>query len=121
MVTEKCDVYSFGVVTLETIMGRHPGELISSLSKPTTSNIMLKDVLDPRLQPLFFGNDAQNVVLMATLALACLRPMPKFRLSMQQVAQELSKWKPPLHVSFYEISIQQLMNAEIYIVGNTNS
>ncbi|KDP33359.1 hypothetical protein JCGZ_12908 [Jatropha curcas] len=29
---EKCDVYSFGVVTLEVIMGRHPGDLISSIS-----------------------------------------------------------------------------------------
>ncbi|PIN03851.1 Ras suppressor protein (contains leucine-rich repeats) [Handroanthus impetiginosus] len=31
-VTEKSDVYSFGVVALEVMMGRHPGELISSLS-----------------------------------------------------------------------------------------
>ncbi|CAL8997338.1 unnamed protein product [Prunus brigantina] len=31
-VTEKCDVYSFGVVTLEIIMGRHPGDVFSSLS-----------------------------------------------------------------------------------------
>jgi serine/threonine protein kinase len=31
-VTEKCDVYSFGVVVLEIIMGRHPTELLTSLS-----------------------------------------------------------------------------------------
>ncbi|KAK9077703.1 hypothetical protein SSX86_006040 [Deinandra increscens subsp. villosa] len=32
IVTEKCDVYSFGVVALETIGGKHPGELLSSLN-----------------------------------------------------------------------------------------
>ncbi|RVW26502.1 MDIS1-interacting receptor like kinase 2 [Vitis vinifera] len=32
VVTEKCDVYSFGVVALETMIGKHPGELITSLS-----------------------------------------------------------------------------------------
>ena len=32
IVTEKGDAYSFGVVTLETIMGRHPGDFLSSLS-----------------------------------------------------------------------------------------
>jgi len=26
-VNEKCDVYSFGVVALETLVGRHPGDL----------------------------------------------------------------------------------------------
>ncbi|XP_077252016.1 MDIS1-interacting receptor like kinase 2-like [Tasmannia lanceolata] len=52
-VTEKCDVYSFGVLTLEVIMGRHPGDIISSLSSSSSSegsqNLWLKDVLDPRL------------------------------------------------------------------------
>ncbi|KAI7997781.1 putative leucine-rich repeat receptor-like protein kinase [Camellia lanceoleosa] len=46
VVTEKCDVYSFGVVALETIMGRHPRELLSSLASPSTQNLMLIDVLD---------------------------------------------------------------------------
>ncbi|KAJ7005619.1 hypothetical protein NC653_005051 [Populus alba x Populus x berolinensis] len=30
LVTEKSDVYSFGVVALETLMGRHPGDFLSS-------------------------------------------------------------------------------------------
>ena len=38
-VTEKCDVYSFGVVTLEVLMGKHPGELISSFSTPNAQHI----------------------------------------------------------------------------------
>ncbi|KAL6011588.1 hypothetical protein ACLOJK_002036 [Asimina triloba] len=43
-VTEKCDVYSFGVVTLEVIMGRHPGDLLSHLAMvggPTSSTSFL--------------------------------------------------------------------------------
>ncbi|KAJ6952920.1 hypothetical protein NC653_041915 [Populus alba x Populus x berolinensis] len=37
-VTEKCDVYSFGVVTMEVMMGRHPGDLISTLSSEERSS-----------------------------------------------------------------------------------
>ncbi|QCE02935.1 protein brassinosteroid insensitive 1 [Vigna unguiculata] len=61
-VTQKCDVYSFGVVTLETLMGKHPGELISSLSNSTTQNMLLKDILDSRL-PLPLRKDAQDIYL----------------------------------------------------------
>lgn len=56
-VKEKCDVYSYGVATLEVIMGRHPGDLISSLtssSSASSSNLTvsgwpLKQVLDKRV------------------------------------------------------------------------
>ncbi|XP_030929357.1 glutathione S-transferase F11-like [Quercus lobata] len=52
-VSEKCDVYSFGVVTLEVIMGRHPGDLISSFLSTsfasTSYDVLLEDVLDQRL------------------------------------------------------------------------
>ncbi|KAM7489837.1 hypothetical protein LguiB_027321 [Lonicera macranthoides] len=49
VVTEKCDVFSFGVVALEILMGKHPGDLLSSLTSPSTKNSMVNDVLDPRL------------------------------------------------------------------------
>jgi hypothetical protein len=54
-VTDKCAVYSFGVVALEVMMGRRPGDLLSSLSsiKPPLSNdpeLFLKEVLDLRLE-----------------------------------------------------------------------
>ncbi|XP_062028306.1 MDIS1-interacting receptor like kinase 2-like [Rosa rugosa] len=59
-VNEKCDVYSFGVVTLETVMGRHPGDLLSSLSSGACSSsstalpahqMPVVDVLDQRISP----------------------------------------------------------------------
>ena len=112
-VTEKCDVYSFGVVTLETIMGKHPRELISCLSNSSTQNILLKDVLDSRLPLPCLRKEAQQIVLVVTLALACLCSKPKSRPSMQQVAQELSASKLPPPLSFHEISIDQLMNQDI--------
>ncbi|XP_062028304.1 probable leucine-rich repeat receptor-like protein kinase At1g35710 [Rosa rugosa] len=52
-VNEKCDVYSFGVVTLETVMGRHPGDLLSSLSSGAlpAHQMPVVDVLDQRISP----------------------------------------------------------------------
>ncbi|KAI9121035.1 hypothetical protein K1719_008068 [Acacia pycnantha] len=81
VVTAKCDVYSFGVLTLETFMGRHPGELLLSFSKAYNGSILLMDVLDPRL-PLPSRKDAQDVVFLVTIALACLNSSPKSRPSM---------------------------------------
>ncbi|KAH1199958.1 MDIS1-interacting receptor like kinase 2 [Glycine max] len=57
-VTEKCDVFSLGVLCLEIIMGKHPGDLISSLLSSTSATVtynllLLIDVLDQRpSQPL---------------------------------------------------------------------
>jgi hypothetical protein len=69
--------YSFGVVTLETIMGRHPGDFLLSLS-PSSSNqdVMLKDVLDPRLLLPADELAVQDIVLVVTIAFACLRSNP---------------------------------------------
>ncbi|KAK3444542.1 hypothetical protein EUGRSUZ_A01353, partial [Eucalyptus grandis] len=94
-VTNKCDVYSFGVVALEIMMGKHPGDLLSSLSMMKTStisedpNLLLKDVLDPRL-PLPTGQLAKKVVFIVMAALACTRTRPDSRPNMHFVAQELS-------------------------------
>ncbi|XP_027337408.1 probable leucine-rich repeat receptor-like protein kinase At1g35710 [Abrus precatorius] len=112
-VTEKCDVYSFGVVALETLMGRHPGELLSSLSNPSNQNFLLKDILDSRLPLPSSQKDAQDIVLVGTIALACLCSKPKFRPSMQQVARKLSCSKLSLPLPLYEISIHLLMSQEI--------
>ncbi|KAI9112163.1 hypothetical protein K1719_016686 [Acacia pycnantha] len=88
VVTAKCDVYSFGVLTLETFMGRHPGELILSFSKACSESILLIDVLDPRL-PLPSQKEAHDVTFLVTIALACLNSSPKSRPSMHQVSQRL--------------------------------
>ncbi|KAF4358210.1 hypothetical protein F8388_009493 [Cannabis sativa] len=91
-VTEKCDVYSFGVVALEIMMGKHPGELLESLSSTRSTdveNMLLKDVLDQRLL-LPTGRLSAVVVLMVSLALSCTRSRPDSRPTMHFVAQELS-------------------------------
>ncbi|XP_052113894.1 probable leucine-rich repeat receptor-like protein kinase At1g35710 [Arachis duranensis] len=118
-VTTKCDVYGFGVVTLETIMGEHPKELISNVSKPSGPKIMLKDILDSRIQLPFLRKDMQDIVLVVTLALACLHPNPTSRPSMQNIANELLFSNSPLLWHFDGISIHQLVNQEIYAIGKT--
>ncbi|KAJ4718903.1 putative Receptor protein kinase [Melia azedarach] len=72
VVTEKCDVYSFGVVALEVLMGKHPGDLLTSLSAPSAGQtILLTDVLDPRPSPPVDRMVMQDIVLVSTIALAC--------------------------------------------------
>ncbi|XP_034672597.1 MDIS1-interacting receptor like kinase 2-like [Vitis riparia] len=90
-VTEKCDVYSFGVLALEVMRGRHPGDLISSLSaSPGKDNVVLKDVLDPRLPPPTLRDEAE-VKSVIQLATACLNDSPQSRPTMQMVSQMLSQ------------------------------
>ncbi|KAJ9543592.1 hypothetical protein OSB04_023299 [Centaurea solstitialis] len=94
-VTPKCDVFSFGVITLEIMMGRHPGELLSSLQSPRATSttvddpILLTDILDQRLPPPT-ETLGEQVVYVLNVALACTRLEPESRPSMRNVAQELS-------------------------------
>lgn len=121
--TEKCDVYGFGVLTLEIITGRHPGELLSLISasssqssrSPSLLQITLEDVLDPRLSPPN-RQTASGVVMVTTLALGCLRTKPKSRPTMEQVTKELLVRRPQLPKPLDSISLQELMNQEIYQV-----
>ncbi|KAH7864564.1 hypothetical protein Vadar_031067 [Vaccinium darrowii] len=86
VVTEKCDVYSFGVVALETIMGRHPGDLLSSLASPPSENMVITDILDPRLPPPTNPIVAGNIALVATMAFACLQLEPRSRPTMLRLS-----------------------------------
>ncbi|KAH7845394.1 hypothetical protein Vadar_001473 [Vaccinium darrowii] len=83
VVTEKCDVYSFRVVALETIIGRHPGDLLSSLESPPSENKMIVEVLDPRIPLPTNPVVARYIVLVATMAFACLHLEPRSRPTMR--------------------------------------
>lgn len=100
----KCDVYSFGVLTLEIILGKHPGDLILSLSPSATftiHNMPLNDVLDQRLS-LPTNQVASDLLHIANIAIACLHTSAESRPTMQQVSQEISTQKAhlvkPLHI-----------------------
>ncbi|CAL9023442.1 unnamed protein product [Prunus brigantina] len=115
-VTDKCDVYSFGVVALEVMMGRHPGDLLESqLSESSKSmkednaELLLKDLLDQRLEAP--SNElAKAVVLVMSLALACIRTRPGSRPTMLYVAQKLSAQRlPSLPEPFGMLTINKLV------------
>ncbi|KAG5250215.1 leucine-rich repeat receptor protein [Salix suchowensis] len=108
VVTEKCDAYSFGVVALETLMGRHPGDILSSSDQAIT----LKEVLDPRLQPPTNEIVIQNICTVATLAFCCLHPNPKSRPSMNLVSQEFLS--PRRSLGGLEISLLKLRHPSMH-------
>ncbi|XP_027351412.1 MDIS1-interacting receptor like kinase 2-like, partial [Abrus precatorius] len=109
VVSEKCDVYSFGVVALETLVGRHPKEILSSLQSASTNGITLREVLDQRLsQPTM--SVSLDIVRVAIVAFACLNPDPCSRPTMKCVSQCFLTQLTPLNIPLREISLQQLMS-----------
>ncbi|XP_030948304.1 MDIS1-interacting receptor like kinase 2-like [Quercus lobata] len=118
VVTEKCDVYNFGVVALEILMGRHPGELMTSLS--SSQSVMLNDILDQRLPP---PNRlvAKDVFLVAAISFACLHTKPKSRPTMKWVSQEFLSHKKPVTNPLHSVSLWQLRNQENYIIGESET
>ncbi|CAN0913803.1 MDIS1-interacting receptor like kinase 2 [Linum grandiflorum] len=109
-VDERCDVYSFGVVALEVILGKHPGDLISSLSSSSASEVRLEDWADDRISsPSEVGEVDKEVVAIARLALACVRVEPSSRPTMQQVTMELVPFvMPPLTHPFSQVTLEEL-------------
>ncbi|XP_048323205.2 MDIS1-interacting receptor like kinase 2 [Ziziphus jujuba] len=111
--TEKCDVYSFGVVALETLMGKHPKEVLSSLSSPSTQNLLLTEILDQRLTPPRSRLAVHSVVLVASIAFACLNANPRYRPTMEGVSKKfIDRCTPFADHCFHEISIGHLMNPQ---------
>ncbi|XP_034905372.2 uncharacterized protein [Populus alba] len=107
-VTEKCDVYSFGVVALETLMGRHPGDILSLSAQAIT----LKEVLDPRLPPPTNEIVVQNICTIASQIFSCLHSNPKYRPSMKFVSQEFLS--PKRLLGGLEISLLELRNLAMH-------
>ncbi|KAJ0944498.1 putative protein kinase RLK-Pelle-LRR-XI-1 family [Helianthus annuus] len=90
IVTEKCDVYSFGVVALETIGGKHPGDLLSSLNYSTSRGITLENILDKRLPYPTDSWMEKEIMRVYNVAVACILTDPKCRPTMRNVSWELS-------------------------------
>ncbi|KAL7610106.1 hypothetical protein Lser_V15G12138 [Lactuca serriola] len=88
--TEKCDVYSFGVVALEVVMGKHPGDLITSLPTLSVDYLVPKNVGDSRIPPPSSQVEKQ-LELVLSLSRACLSSNPHERPTMQQVSNMLMK------------------------------
>ncbi|XP_019706131.3 MDIS1-interacting receptor like kinase 2-like [Elaeis guineensis] len=111
-VTESCDVYSFGVVALELLMGRHPGDLILSLSTSIDQNTMVKDVLDQRLScPSILG--MKEICNLVAVVLSCICWDPKYRPTMRCVTQRLSKCCLPSLDLDDRITLFQLKNLKM--------
>ena len=94
-VNEKCDVYSFGILALEILLGKHPGDITSSMMPSSYERILssaldnfsLKDKLDERL-PHPPNSISKEVISIVRIAIACLTENPHSRPTMKQVTME---------------------------------
>jgi len=108
VVNEKCDVYSFGVVALETLMGKHPKDILSSLQSTST----VCEILDQRL-PHPTVSVLQDIVVVAIVAYACLNPNLCSRPTMKCISQCFLTRLTPFNIPLHHISLQQLMSREL--------
>ncbi|KAJ4850326.1 hypothetical protein Tsubulata_005847 [Turnera subulata] len=122
-VDEKSDVYSFGVVTLEIITGKHPEELISSLSSPPPSSLpssssspplsvnrpaLLMELLDQRIPPPR-NRVANGLACITRIELSCMNINPSSRPTTKQVSFELIPRRPPLEQPLSSIRLDDLL------------
>ncbi|KAL7611167.1 hypothetical protein Lser_V15G11858 [Lactuca serriola] len=88
--TEKCHVYSFGVVALEVVMGKHPGELITSLPTLSVDYLVPTNVGDSWMPPPSSQVEKQ-VQLVLRISRTCLNSNPHESPTMRQVSNLLMK------------------------------
>ncbi|AES60021.1 putative protein kinase RLK-Pelle-LRR-XI-1 family [Medicago truncatula] len=93
-VNEKCDVYSFGVLSLEILLGKHPGDIVSTMLQSssvgqTIDAVLLTDILDQRL-PFPTNDIKKEVVSIIRIAFHCLTESPHSRPTMEQVCKEIA-------------------------------
>jgi serine/threonine protein kinase len=122
-VTTKCDVYSFGVIAMEILTGKFPGGLISSLYsldetqagvRKSSALLLLRDLLDQRLEAPDDGQLAAQVVFVFVVALSCVRTNPDARPTMRIVAQELdTRQRSALDRPFGAIMIGDLLSSRV--------
>ena len=90
MATEKCDVYSFGVIAAEVIMGKHPGEVITSFPTFCDDSVSVSTVGDSRIPPPSSSQVEKQVKSVLLISKACLNSNPFERPTMRQVSDLLS-------------------------------
>ena len=107
------------MVALETLIGKHPQELLSLLMSSSSSsslqNMLLSEIIDQRLSPPRNRLVECDVALIAMVAFACLNAKPNCRPTMKQVSQQLLARKGLLAKCFSDILVGQLMIPEVYL------
>ncbi|KAF8013058.1 hypothetical protein BT93_I1047 [Corymbia citriodora subsp. variegata] len=93
---------------MEIIMGEHPSDIILMLSTLFQDDIMLHQILDPRLPIPRQNSITRSIVLIVSLAFACLSGDPKSRPTMKQVSEAFLAPKLVLPMPFHSISLAQL-------------
>ncbi|KAK9921667.1 hypothetical protein M0R45_030169 [Rubus argutus] len=99
--TVETDVYAFGVLVLEVVCGRRPGDQIEQNNYNNSIVYWLWDlysrgrVLDAVDSRLAGDIDADDMVRVLTLGLACCHPNPHQRPSMRTVLKVLTREADP--------------------------
>ncbi|CAH1435461.1 unnamed protein product [Lactuca virosa] len=86
-VNEKCDVYSFGVLALETLGGKHPGDLLSLINYSNGKGATLESIFDKRLPyPTDDGLIEMEILRVYDVAVTCICMDPTSRPTMRNVS-----------------------------------